>query len=296
MIDKPGFYRSIPEGEYHEDPLPEPSASASILATLYARSPQHAWFRHPRLNPAFEPSKPTAAMAFGSAVHAMLTLSCEVKRLDFDDWRTKEARAARDAIVTAGGIAMLAEDYANAERMLSALRRDLAGHEIGDVFSEGAGEVTMAWRDDGAWLRGRMDWWSEKRNLIVDYKTTTIAEPDAWSRKLFDLGSDFAGVLYPMGVAALTGARPPRFVYIVQEVDPPHAFSVVELDDHAHEFTMNRVVQSFHVWRECLATGKWPGYSPHVCHVSPPVYAVKREETRSLAQAATREIIASGLN
>lgn len=289
-IDAPGIYRDVAEVEYHKDPCPEPSASASMLATLYSRSPLHAYYRHPRLNPAFEPSKPTAAMAFGSAVHAMLTLSCEVKSLDFDDFRTKEARAARDAIVAAGGIAMLAEDYANAEAMLRTLRRDLLGHEIGDVFSEGVGEVTLAWRDDGAWIRGRMDWWSEKQNLIVDYKTSAIAEPDQWSRKLFDLGSDFAGVLYPMGVAALTGGRPPRFLYIVQEVDPPHAFSVVELDEQAAEFTLNRVVQAFHVWRECLSTGKWPGYSRHVCHVSPPVYAVKREETRSLAQAATRII------
>ena len=290
MIDKPGIYRSVPESEYHSDPIVEPSASASILATLYSRSPLHAYVRHPRLNPTFEPSKPTAAMAFGSAVHAMLTLSCEVKSLDFDDFRTKEARAARDAIVAAGGIAMLADEYANAERMLTVLRRDLIGHEIGDVFSEGVGEVTMAWRDDGAWLRGRMDWWSEKRNLIVDYKTTTVAEPDQWSRKLFDLGSDFAGVLYPQGVAALTGQRPPRFLYIVQEVDPPHAFSVVEMDDQAQEFTTNRVAQAFHAWRECLSTGKWPGYPSRVCRVAPPVYAVKREETRSLAQAATRII------
>lgn len=290
MIEKAGFYRDVPESEYHADPVCEPSASASILATLYSRSPQHAWFNHPRLNPAWTPSKPTSAMAFGTAVHAMLTMSREVRSLDFDDWRTKDARQARDAVEAKGEIALLADDYANAEAMLRVLRRDLLGHEIGDVFGEGVGELTMAWRDDGAWLRGRMDWWSEKRNLIVDYKTTTTAEPDAWSRKLFDLGSDFAGVLYPMGVSAITGERPPRFVYIVQEVDPPHAFSVVELDDVAREFTTSRVVQSFHVWRECLRTGEWPGYPSQVCHVGPPVYAVKREETKALAREAGRII------
>lgn len=286
---EPGFYRDIPESEYHGDPWPV-SASASILATLYSRSPKHAWFNHPRLNPAFVPSKPTPAMAFGTAVHAMLTLSCEVHRLEFGDWRSKDARQARDEIAAAGGIALLTDDYANAEAMVRALRRDLLGHEVGDVFSEGVGEVTMAWREEGAWLRGRMDWWSEKRNLIVDYKTTTSAEPDTWSRKLFDLGSDFAGALYPMGVSAITRERSPRFVYIVQEVDPPHAFSVVEMDDQAHEFATNRVVQAFHVWRECLSTGKWPGYPAQVCHVSPPTYALKREETRALAQSAARII------
>jgi hypothetical protein len=291
IITEPGFYRDIPEADYHLDPVVKPSASASILSTLYSRSPLHAWTCHPRLNPSFEPSKPTPAMAFGSAVHAMLTQSCEVIGLEFDDWRTKDARAARDETVAAGKIALLTDDYTTAVLMVDSLRRGLTGHEIRDVFDEGDGEVTIAWRDDGAWLRGRMDWWSPTRNLIVDYKTTTTAEPDAWSRKLFDLGSDFAGVLYPQGVSALTGERSPRFLYIVQEIDPPHAFSVVELDEQAKEFTINRVAQAFHVWRECLATKRWPGYPRHVCHVSPPTYALKREETRSLAASATREII-----
>ncbi|MFO1080820.1 MAG: PD-(D/E)XK nuclease-like domain-containing protein [Reyranellaceae bacterium] len=290
-LDQPGIYRSVSEADYHSDPVVEPSASASVLSLLYSRSPLHAWYAHPRLNDDYVGSPSTRAQAFGTAVHAMLTLSRNVTCCDFDDWRTKDARQEKTEIEEAGGIALLRDDYATAERMLSTLRRGLVGHEVGDVFNQGIGEATIVWRDDGAWIRGRADWWSEKRGLIVDYKTTTTAEPDAWSRKLFDLGSDFAGVLYPQGVAAVTGARPPRFLYVVQEVEPPHAFTVVELDDVAREFTTNRVAQAFRAWRECLAANRWPGYAPSVHHVSPPAYAVKREEGRALAAAAAKELI-----
>src|SRR5258708_2879551 len=146
-----------------------------------------------------------------------------------------------------GGIALLPHQAARVEKMVDTLRAGLKSHAIGDVFDEGTPELTAIWQDDGAWIRGRLDWWQEKHNLIVDYKTTEgSADPDQWSRNLFSLGSDFQSVLYRQGVAAITGMRP-RFVFIVQEVDPPHAFSVLDLDDAACEVTTNRLAQAFPV-------------------------------------------------
>lgn len=290
MITDPGFYSDVLEHDYHADPVCEPSASASILHTLYARSPLHAWHRHPRLNPGWRPGKSTPAQMFGKATHALL-FGADVEAIDAPNWRGKDANDRRAEIEAAGGVALLDKDMVIAKNMVHRLKTDLKSHALGNVFDEGEPEVTIAWKDDGAWLRGRLDWWRVKHNLIVDYKTTEgSADPDQWSRNLFALGSDFQGVLYPDGVAALTGMRP-RFLYIVQEVDPPHAFSVLDLDDAAREFTINRVAQSFHVWRECLGTNKWPGYPPHLCHVAAPTWAVKKEEGRALAAAATREIV-----
>lgn len=291
MIDTPGIHLGVTADEYHRDPLPEPSASASILHTLQSRSPLHAWHRHPRLNPGWEPSRDTAAQAFGKAVHALLTGSDEVCEVAFDDWRTKDARAARDDALARGAIPLLSDDLVTAKNMVRALRKGLQGHELGDVFDDGQAEATLAWRDDGVWLRGRIDWWKPRQGLIVDYKTTEgSADPDMWSRRLFEFGADFQAVLYPEGVAVATGERV-RFVDIVQEVAPPHAFSVLTLDEAAREFTTNRLADAFHTWRECLRTGRWPGYPAHLCHVAAPAWAVKREENRALARQASREIV-----
>jgi hypothetical protein len=286
-----GLHEGVPEAVYHKDPTAGVSASASILYTLYSQSPRHAWHAHPKLNPRWTPGKSTPAQAFGRAAHAVLFGTAKVVALDFADWKTKAAREAREMIEGQGDIALLARQADRLERMHDTLRQGMKSHALGDVFDEGTPELTAIWQDDGAWLRGRLDWWREKDDLIVDYKTTEgSADPDQWSRNLFSLGSDFQSVLYRQGVAKILGIMP-RFVFIVQEVDPPHAFSVLDLDDAACEFTTNRLAHAFHTWRECLRTKKWPGYPSQVCHVSPPVWAVKAEETRALAAAASREII-----
>jgi hypothetical protein len=292
MITKPGLYPGMPMRQYLGDPCPAPSASASILHTLHTLSPLHAWTEHPRLNPAFSSGRSTPEQAFGTTAHAMLFGTQEVVAVDVDDWRTKAARETRDVLEAGGKIAMKLRDFNNLSEMLDKLHVSLRAHEIGDVFADPSGqaELTMAWQDDGVWLRGRMDWFLADRNLIVDYKTTESAEPDAWSRKLFQMGNDFQAVLYPQGVAALTRSRP-KFIFIVQETSPPYAVSVLDLDPAAREFTNNRLIEAFHEWRKCLSSNKWPAYPTTLCHVGAPVWAVKREETRALAAAAVRELV-----
>lgn len=291
MITDPGFYPDLDEAAYHADPVAPISCSASLLHTLYSRSPLHARMAHPKLNPAREHRKDTPEQAFGRAAHALLFQSAELQEIDAADWKTKAAREQRDAVEAEGKIAVLADDFVLLKNMVHTLRTGLKGHELGEVFDEGQAETTIVWKDDGCLLRGRLDWWRPKWNLIVDYKTTSrAADPDTWSRNLFSLGSHFQGVLYPDGVQQLTGIRP-RFCYVVQETEPPYAFTVLDLDEAAREFTTSQVSQAFHAWRECLASNKWHGYPTNLCHVGAPVWAVKREETRALAHAAARELV-----
>lgn len=40
----------LPSAEYHADPAPEPSLSATLAKLLISRSPRHAWMASPRLN------------------------------------------------------------------------------------------------------------------------------------------------------------------------------------------------------------------------------------------------------
>jgi hypothetical protein len=64
---------------------------------LVDRSPWHAMWNHPRLNPAHEP-KQQDNFDIGSAFHTMmLGKGAEIEVFDFDDWRTKDAKEARSA-------------------------------------------------------------------------------------------------------------------------------------------------------------------------------------------------------
>ena len=61
-----GIHPDVPERIYHDDPAPAPSASASILRTLYRQSAEHAREKHPRLNPRWQDSKSTDAKDAGT--------------------------------------------------------------------------------------------------------------------------------------------------------------------------------------------------------------------------------------
>ena len=91
------IHTDIAAAAYHADPAPEPSLSSSVARILVERSPRHAWWAHPRLNPDFAPDRGSDAAAVGSAVHAV-ALEGEWDRIAFieaPDWRTKAAKEAR---------------------------------------------------------------------------------------------------------------------------------------------------------------------------------------------------------
>jgi hypothetical protein len=285
---KQGMYSSIPDEVYHKDPCDTPSASASILATLYQQSPLHAWTAHPRLNPNYEPRKSSPEQAFGTAAHAMLLGNRKVVGVNATDWRTKEAKATRDMIEAQGHIALKIADLQRVSQMVETLKDGLSKHDLGNPFDDGNAEATVIWYDDGKPIRGRCDWWNGSRKLIVDYKTVSgSAHPEAWSRQLFNLGSDFQAALYPQGVRAALGLdKEPDFVFVVQETEPPYAFSVYRLDEQTKAMAVNKVAEAYGEWRTCLEANRWPGYSRRIVSIGAPVYELKREETRALARSA----------
>ena len=93
MINTPGIYE-IPATEYHADPCPEPSLSASVARTLIDRSPLHAWMKHPKLGGQQE--EITGAQAV-SGIGCSLRdpggrLGFGIRFIDKDSFRTKAAR------------------------------------------------------------------------------------------------------------------------------------------------------------------------------------------------------------
>ena len=110
MINTPGIYE-ITATEYHADPCPEPSLSASVARTLIDRSPLHAWMQHPKLGNQQE-EKPAARLSLGSAAHSVILQGDweSIGFIDKDSFRTNEAKDQRDYIVAAGGTPLLEKD------------------------------------------------------------------------------------------------------------------------------------------------------------------------------------------
>lgn len=282
-IEAPGVY-DMPADAYHADPCPQPSLSASVAHELLSRSPRHAWQAHPRLNPAHEPEHRTE-FDLGHAAHA-LVLGDErrFQIIDAADYRTAAAKAAREAAYSAGAIPLLPHQYEAARAMARALRAQLEQHEARDAFTQGQPERTIAWREGGLWMRARLDWWPATigdQTIIYDFKSTTNAEPAAWSRaKIEAMGFDLQAAFYLRGMRALGYPASLRFAFVVAEVDAPHALSVVGLPPAVMALGDDKVEHAIALWRRCVETNTWPGYPSRICWAEPNPWSEARWQER----------------
>ncbi len=270
IIDKPGIY-TISAAEYHADPCPEPSLSSGIARVLCLSSAAHARHQHPRLNPdaVDEASEPAD---IGTAAHALLLEGEDrVTVVAAADWRTNAAKDARDKARAAGKIPLLAKAWTDVQAMVAALRPQLNRHRDGGAGmfrDDGAAEQTLIWQEDDLWCRARLDWL--RPTAIDDYKTTSgSANPDDWTRGMFDRGNDIQVAWYLRGYKALTGVEA-TFRFAVQETYPPYAVSVISLGPDALTLAEKRVLYALELWSECLASNDWSGYPRRTAYASLP--------------------------
>ncbi len=292
--------------DYLADPCPEPSLNRSIAHVLLTRSPRHAWFAHPRLNPNWEREHKTA-FDLGSTAHAlMLGDERNFAIIDATDWRKTEHKEARAKAYKDGKIPLLKDQWENVQKMVDAGRSQL--HDFKDpsvqgVFRDGKPEQTIIWQEERLWFRVRLDWMphtiSDEDAVFYDYKTAgASAHPTAWRRALYDHGYDIQAALYLRGIASVSAWQLPdsrhlhetRFRFVVQEIQPPFALSVIELTPAALGMAQRRIDEAIRLWSWCLERDKWPGYPPFVMHIDPPVYVesawLEHEERRNRALEA----------
>lgn len=287
MITEPGLYYDIAERDYHGDPLPAPSLSSSVAKILFHESCGHAWWAHPRLNrsKALELEQSTKSQGMGTALHKLiLGKGRPLKILSFDDFRTKDARAARDKAIAEGETPLLEKEMEKAEAIAEAAKRQIARSEIADIFGDGEAEVTMAWREaNGIWCRGRIDWLPsgvhEGGHVIVpDIKTTAqSAHPAEWQRTMFDFGGDVQAAFYERGLRKLIPTiRSVDFRFVVIEQTPPYAVSFCRPSGEAMEHARETVDLAIRTWGECLKRGTalehWPFYDSETVDIDPPVW------------------------
>lgn len=295
MIDAPGFYQIAAE-DYHKDPCPAPSLSASLALPLLNRSPRHAWWRHPRLNPAWREMGKRRDMEIGTAAHAMLLEAGRpLAVIDVESYRSKAAQAERDEAIAAGKTPILASDYETALAMI-----EVAGHKL-DMelpgWSSGEAEVVMAWREGNAWCRSMVDLLSPDRGLVLDYKTTGMsAEPVTASRTLFNMAYHFKAAFYERGLDVLDpdGRGRRQFLFLFQETEEPYECSLIEPDAAAMTIARKQITAAIEIWQRCMADDVWPGYPSGVYRAQLPSWMEARWLEREDADPALTGALSPG--
>lgn len=286
-ITEPGVY-DIPNALYHLDPVPGGSLSSTGARRLIPPSCP-AKFDYLRENG----EEPKDTFDFGHVAHRYVLTEGEiVVVVDAPDWRTKDARAQRDAARIDGKIPILTKDMAVVDAMVAAIR----AHPIaGPLFAPGAGlpERSLFWRDQPTkiWRRARLDWMrhtgKSDRFIGVDYKTTAAGDLDSLQAAIHRWGYHQQASWYLDGIRAL-GLSPggePSFVFVFQEKDPPHVITVVELDSRAQAIgsLLNR--RAIDTYLECTKAGRWPGYSDEIELVRLPHWVENQYSDQELSNA-----------
>src|SRR3990172_8160 len=277
QIGNPGIYKLTSE-EYHSDCCVEPVLSRSVISDLLYRSPAHAWFNHPHLNPNFKPEEGEEKFDIGDAAHSLFLEGLDqIVVIEADDWRTKKAKDERDEARKHGLTPLLKHQYEAVLDMVRVSERQIQEcKELGikDLRSEGDSELSYFWKEDETWLKIRPDWLPRDRKIILDYKTTSVsANPDDLVRTIVANGYDIQAALYTRGVKAVDGTDP-KFIFMFQETHEPYLCSFVGLPPEFMEMGRSKIEYGMFLWKECLSSGIWPGYPNKVCWVDAPAWAL----------------------
>jgi hypothetical protein len=277
-ITAPGIFLDVPTADYFADPALSPSLTQSVAKILLAKSPLHAWHAHPRLNPDYRHDDDTKFDVGNVAHKLMIGRGKEIVMLEFDDWRTKAAKEARDMAASAGKFAVLGKQYARAEAMVRAAREQLELRGLGDLFADGHGngEVVTAWQEGDTWMRQMIDWLTLDGRTFADFKTTgESAAPHALARKMASDGWPIQAAMGERGLDAVDPANAGRrrYLFVVQEDTKPYALTVAEIGEGALTMGRKMLDMAVTIWRDCMKRDRWPGYPEEIARPDYPGWA-----------------------
>lgn len=277
-IGEPGLYPDISNESYHAGMLADPKPlSSSMAKTLVTKSPaEFRWEQEHRVE--------RHAFDEGQAVHE-LVLEGGFKTIDvydFDSWRSKEAREARDASYAAVRHPLLASEVAPLEAMAAAVKASrLANHTI----SNGRPEVSLLAFDDefGIHIQARVDWlklpeWGGEQPTIVDLKTTIKgANPRSFNREIAERRYHLSMAFYRR-VLMLLGYDDPRLMFVAVGKNEPHMVSVHEMSVSDRIVGDVLVKKAIATYAACLKSGEWPGYDDEIHITDLPIWATHEAE------------------
>jgi len=267
MSEYSGIVADLPDHVYHARP-----ELSSTEARLLLDSP--AKYRWGKDNPPF--IEPSTKFDIGTAVHAkVLGRGAQTVVLDFPDYRTKEARAAREDARADGLTPILAAEYESINAMSESVLAHPAARQL---FGQPADAEVSVFAEDpftGIQVRARFDFLptdfrlGEPSRIAVDLKTTRDASPRGFARSIADYQYDVQRTWYLDALRWTTGEIA-ELVFVAVEKTPPYLVGVYQLPSVWTQMGDAKAARARQVYRECSESGIWPGYASDVQLLSPP--------------------------
>jgi hypothetical protein len=276
---EPGIYRDVPMEDY----LASAGLSRSRLVRLLTETPLR--FHHGG------DVEETPAMRLGTAVHLGILEPARfdelVRPMPKFDGRTNAGKAGKAEWLAAnpGKIAVPEADYEQAIEASRLVRRKRGPAE---ALRNGHAELSMWWQRDGVLLRSRPDFLDVERGICCDVKTTSRGLDDrAVVSILEDQHAAMQAAMVRMGVHALTGKDigPGMHLLVIDMKGIPIDMRLVEIGEAWLTRGETQVMTALRIYRECVESGKWPGYADQGVTSAPPIpsWLASRDEREALA-------------
>lgn len=289
-----GFF---PQGQaLPKDWNDKPALSYSVAKVLATKTPAAAFAYHRMLGG--EKKAPTDAQIRGIIFDDLILSEVANTRLveiDADSFRTAAAKGKRDEALAAGKLPVLKAHLDEYREIVKTHLRP----KLGPIF--GQAKVRMAWLSGGdvvchgefdalnrEGIRGegvKVEGLDEGRPIVWDAKSCTCAIEASEDRKIYDFDYQIQHAAYTDALFELDPelGQAAQFVFVFYEVVPPYDVRFVQLERSFVEMGQGDWWRAVSTWRECMASGKWPGSPRKIHKVSAPPWAY-RESQRKLAE------------
>lgn len=259
----------MPMREYHQ----QPELSASDIKAINENP--HRWSSnrgHER--------KPTPAMILGSATHAfILGDDDDVVALDVENFRTLDARRARDEALDAGKYPLTNEQHDQAQAMAKAAREH---PDVKPLIAQGKSEVSFFTEDPltGQPMRGRVDWADEAACRIVDFKTTDSADPAVFARQAGRMNYHISAAHYGDSWGRHANTASWEVLFVLVEREYPYTTSVCRLGPRSLELGRQALARGIRTYRQLTMSDKWSTPWPGITTIDLPKYEFYAEDER----------------
>jgi hypothetical protein len=198
-----------------------------------------------------------------------------VQVIEFDSWRTKDAKEAREEARDAGRIPLLEKDYERVELAVSSIRAQIMARddEI-PLFSDGKPEQMLVWEERGVWCRALVDWLRDDLIVIDDLKTTArSANPVLWATARSGRSAPTSSTP-STAAASRRSPRPSRSSGSCSPRRRRRSQSESCRSTRPPSSSANaKVDRAIERWRHCMETNDWPGYPQSVYYAETPAWA-----------------------
>ena len=183
------------------------------------------------------------------------------------DRRTKDGKAAYEAVIASGKIPLNQEQWDNITGAAAAVHAHPAAAPLLNGIQT---EVSCFDSWNGVKVKARID--GLGKDYIIDVKTTQDASPASFGKSCAQFRYHVQAAWYQR----MTGVN--RFIFIAVEKEAPYGVACYELDQQAIDLGHSIIEEQLRTFVECQQLNSWPCYSSTIQSLSLPAWAARQSE------------------